>query len=70
MATLKTGIVHGTTIELESAVPEMEGMRVRVVLEPIDEQRISAERQRELWQVWAERGPQGPIEDGPDTEIP
>jgi hypothetical protein len=70
MAPSKTGLVHGTTIELESAVPEMEGMRVRVVLEAVDEQRISTERQRALWQAWAERGPQGPIEDGPDTELP
>ena len=70
MATSKTGLVHGTTIELESAVPEMEGMRVRVVLEAVDEQQISTARQRELWKAWAERGPQGPIEDGPDTELP
>lgn len=70
MATSKTGLVHGTTIELESAVPELEGKRVRVVLEAVDEPRISTERQRELWQAWAEHGPQGPIEDGPDTELP
>jgi len=70
MATLKTGLVHGTTIELESAVPEMEGKRVRVVLEILDEPRISPEHQRELWQAWADRGPQGPIEDGPDTDVP
>ena len=70
MATLKTGLVHGTTIELESAVPEMEGKRVRVVIETLDEPRISAEQQRELWQAWVERGPQGPIEDGPETNFP
>ena len=64
MATSKTGLVHGTTIELESAVPEQEGKRVLVVLEAVDELRISTEQQRELWQAWAERGPQGPIEDG------
>jgi hypothetical protein len=70
MATSKTGLVRGTTIELESAVPEMEGKRVRVVLEAVDEPRISGELQRELWQAWLESGPQGPIEDGPDTETP
>ena len=70
MATSKTGIVRGRTIELESAVPEMEGQRVRVVLEPVEEPRLSSEPQRELWQAWIERGPQGPIEDGPDTDIP
>jgi len=41
MAMSKIGLVHGTTIELERAVPEMEGMRVRVVLEAVDEQRVS-----------------------------
>jgi hypothetical protein len=70
MATLKTGRVHGTTVELESAVPEMEGKRVRVVLEALDEPQLSAAQQRVLWQAWAERGPQGPIDDGPDTDFP
>jgi hypothetical protein len=70
MATSKTGHLHGTTIELESAVPELDGKRVRVVLEAVDEPRLSTAQQRELWQAWAERGPQGPIEDGPDTELP
>ena len=69
MATSTTGLVHGTTIELESAIPELEGKRVRVVLEAVDEPRISKELQHELWQAWAEHGPQGPIEDGPDTEL-
>jgi hypothetical protein len=70
MATSKTGFVHGTTIELESAVPEMDGKRVRVVLEALDEARVSEAQQRALWQAWIERGPQGPIEDGPDTDLP
>jgi len=70
MTTSKTGLVHGTTIELDSAVPEMEGKRVRVVLEVVDEPPLSAQQQRELWQTWAEQGPQGPIEDGPDTDVP
>ena len=70
MVTWKTGLVRGRTIELESTVPEMDGQRVRVVLERVEEPRLSNEQQRELWQAWIERGPQGPIEDGPDTEIP
>jgi hypothetical protein len=70
MATSNTALVHGTTIELESPVPELEGKRVRVVLEAVDELQISEQRQRELWQAWAARGPQGPIEDGADTEFP
>lgn len=70
MATTKTGFVHGSTIELEGPVPELEGCRVRVLLEAVDEPRISAEEQRAAWQAWVARGPQGPIDDGPDTELP
>jgi hypothetical protein len=70
MVTSKTGLVHGTTIELDSTVPEMEGRRVRVMLEVVDEPQISAEQQRELWKMWAEHGTQGPIDDGPDTDFP
>lgn len=70
MTTTTTGLLRGATIELESAVPEMDGQRVRVVLEPVEEQRLSTQQQRELWRVWLERGPEGPIEDGIDTDIP
>jgi hypothetical protein len=70
MATSKTGLLHGTTIELESPVPEMEGKRVRVVLEAVDELQISEQRQRELWQAWADGGPQGPIDDGAGCRVP
>ena len=63
MMTTKTGLLRGATIELESAVPEMDGQRVRVVLEPVEEQRLSAQQQREFWRAWVERGPEGPIED-------
>ena len=62
MMTTKTGLLRGATIELESPVPEMDGQRVRVVLEPVEEQRLSAQQQREFWQAWVERGPEGPIE--------
>ena len=48
----------------------MDGKRVGVVLEPVEEPKLSKEQQRELWQAWLERGPQGPIEDGPDTDVP
>lgn len=69
MATTKTGTVHGKTIELESTVPELDGKRVRVVLEAVDEQRLTTEQQAELWKAWVARGPQGPIDDGSDTEL-
>lgn len=70
MVTSKKGVVRGRTIELDSTVPEMDGQRVRVVLEPVEEPRLSNEQQHELWQAWIERGAQGPIEDGPDTDVP
>ncbi len=57
--------MRGTTIELESAVLEMEGSRMRVVLEALDEPRISTAKRRALWPAWAGHGPRGPIDDGP-----
>jgi len=38
---------------------------VRVVLEPVEEPRLSSEQQHALWQAWIEHGPQGPIETDP-----
>ena len=70
MSATETGILRGNTIELEHAIREMEGQRVRVVLEPFDELRLSTQQQRDLWQAWIERDPKGPIEDDRDTEIP
>jgi hypothetical protein len=66
--TSQTGLLRGTTIELETTVPEMDGKRVHVLLEPVDEQQVSARHQAELWQAWVDRGPDGPIEDATDTE--
>jgi len=71
MGTSTTGLLRGTTLELEDSVPEMDGKRVRVLLEPLDdEKRLTADEQRETWHEWIERGPQSPIEDGEDTEMP
>lgn len=70
MATTKTGTVHGNMIELETTVPELDGKRVRVVLEAVDEPRLTSEHQDELWKTWVARGPHGPIDDGTDTELP
>ena len=49
MTTTTTGLLRGATIELESAVPEMDGQRVHVMLEPVEEERLSAQQQREFW---------------------
>jgi hypothetical protein len=62
MRATETGILRGNTIELEHAIPEMDGQRVRVVLESFDEPRLSTQQQHDLWQAWIERGPKGPID--------
>ena len=62
-----TGTVHGDTISLDTPLEPLEGRRVRVRVEPIEDADlvISAEQNAVLWKEWAERGPQGPI-DGDD----
>jgi len=63
------GTLYINTITLDSAVPPLEGRRVRVVIEPLDEGEVilSPNQQAELWRTWVERGPQVPIdEDGLD----
>jgi hypothetical protein len=58
------GRLQGNTITLESTIPPLEGKRVHVLVEPIEEEiELSVEEQAELWREWAERGPQGPISD-------
>jgi len=63
--TTRQGTVHGTTITLDTAVPPLEGKRVLVLIEPIEEseRELSRETQAHLWQAWIKDGPQGPIED-------
>jgi hypothetical protein len=57
------GLLRGNTITLETTVPPLEGQRVHVLIEPIEEKLgLSAREQKELWQEWSERGPQGPID--------
>lgn len=72
MTAAREGTLHGQTIELDQAVPPLEGRRVRVLIEPLEERDLvlSSEAQEKLWQAWMENGPQGPIEDEGDAEIP
>lgn len=67
-ASLK-GLLHGNTITLEETVPPLEGQRVHVLIEPVEETALSAKEQAELWRQWAEWGPQGPISIE-DAELP
>ena len=70
MAAAVTGLLHGNTIVLDSSVPPLEGKRVHVLIEPMDEDvELSAAENAALWQEWVERGPQGPISDE-DAEAP
>ena len=61
------GRLEGKTITLEEAVPPLEGRRVRVLLEAVDdsEVKLSDNEQEELWKAWTEHGPQGPIDETP-----
>ena len=72
MPEMLTGWVHGNTITLESSVPPLEGKRVLVRVEPVEdsEATLTADVQARLWRAWAERGPQGSIEDEGEPEIP
>lgn len=67
-----TGRVHGSTIDLDvTPSAPFEGKRVRVVLELVDEDlRLTAEQQASAWATWVANGPDGPIEDDGEPEIP
>lgn len=70
MAAALRGLLHGNTITLETTVPPLEGQRVHVLIEPLEEKvELSAREQAELWQEWSSNGPQGPISDD-DAELP
>ncbi len=65
------GRLQGNTITLEEPVPPLEGRRVRVLLEPVEdsEARLTADEQAELWRAWNEQGPQGPIDEASPMEL-
>jgi hypothetical protein len=64
MTASRKGVLSGKTITLESEVPPLEGMKVRVLIEPAEEADLSLSPQDQirLWQEWVARGPQGPME--------
>jgi hypothetical protein len=70
MAAPLKGLVHGKTVVLDEAVPPLEGKRVLVVLEPVDEAALSREQNLDAWGEWIAAGPQGPIEDEGEPEFP
>jgi len=64
-----TGLVQWQTIALDERVPELEGKRVRVLVEPADDTSVGGD-QGTVWHEWVERGPQGPINDDGEPEFP
>jgi hypothetical protein len=63
MGTALKGTVHGRTVELDQQVERLEGQRVLVLLEPIEEPALSTPEAAETWHTWVQGGPDGPIED-------
>ena len=64
------GRVHGNVIELDAPVPELEGQRVRLVVEAVDETTTDAAALRQAWESWIARGADGPIADDEAPEFP
>jgi len=67
-----TGMLHGSTIELDTPVPPLEGRRVRVLLESAEptDANLSADDQTRLWHEWETQGPQGAIDGDEEVEFP
>jgi hypothetical protein len=59
-----TGILHGRTIELDQVEEALEGVRLRLVAEPLEqaEVRLSKEENARRLKEWAASGPQGPLD--------
>jgi hypothetical protein len=66
-----TGLLQGKTITLDAPVPPLDGQRVHVIITPANETaELSREEEARLWEEWARKGPQGPIEDDDEPEFP
>ena len=65
-----SGVVHGKVIELDEVMPGLEGRRVRVVVEPLDETATDPVELRRAWHSWAARALESPIEDDGEPELP
>ncbi|MFL5864000.1 MAG: hypothetical protein ACJ780_25050 [Solirubrobacteraceae bacterium] len=70
MGTALRGTVHGRTVELDQHVERLEGQRVLVVLEPLEQTKLSGIEAEQAWRIWVERGPDVPIEDDEDPSFP
>ena len=72
MTARAVGQVHGKTIELDVALPALDGQRVSLFIEPLEgaTEAPTREQATALWQQWREHGPQGPIDDDGEPEFP
>jgi hypothetical protein len=68
MSAALTGRVHGSVIELDAPVPDLEGQRVRVLVEAVDEQDPDALRR--AWDAWLSKADDGPLPDDGEPEFP
>jgi hypothetical protein len=70
MSASRSGIVHGKLIELDAPVPDLEGRRVIVTVEPIDEPATASGELASAWTAWVSNGPDGPIANDEEPELP
>jgi hypothetical protein len=68
MSAALTGRVHGSVIELDAPVPDLEGQRVRVMVEAVDEPDTAALRR--AWDAWLHKADDGPLTDDGEPEFP
>jgi hypothetical protein len=69
MAVPVRGRVHGSSIELEAPLPQLEGRRVLVRVEPEEPEPAAADL-HDAWDRWVLGREQGPIEDEGEPEFP
>ena len=71
MNQLVHGILRGRTIELDEALPPLDGKRVLVTIAAEESgPLLVAESARAMWDAWVKRGEQGPIDDEGEPEFP
>lgn len=68
MSAALTGRIHGSVIELDAPVPDLEGQRVRVLVEAVDEPDAAALRR--AWNDWLSKAEDGPLTDDEEPEFP
>jgi hypothetical protein len=64
------GLVQGNTVVLDELVPPLDGKRVLVVLEAVEEPQLTREQNVAAWNEWVATGSQGPLEDDDGPAFP